>query len=481
MKRKWLFLVALAASLFAGCSDYPSTGVVDTRIVREIADIDEITGKAFGLKDTAQGAVLAYEKDLDLLKGVKYRIRQQMIDSGSLDELDFPLEYSGVDNSQMTLMLQRIVDDANVIYRKTQAVLEADIVEAAKALDVARTNLQKLETATAKFEEAVKGEQEAYDAAVEELNAAQQEVGAIYERAATSMSKLAERLGYKGRRSLRYDESLIGEYRSLDYTGRNDLPSDCPAQRGYQTIDTRDLNNQCSYLHIGTIFLETPEIESAAREILRSNFRELAEVMHAIGNDGSGGLKAKVSELQVALSSAHAEAAKTLGSQRERNSEVSKLTHQAAVLEKKLERLKAPEYQQELLYDVDVTYPDGYVETRNAYVKAVQSDLFERHIIELGDVSLHSEVDIKNGYFENVDSGFVGVATVTDVLASRGRSKEVIRAHGYADLTDPEMAEAEQIQVPMDREFIKERRRDDSQQKMWEGLLDYLSDIRQKA
>lgn len=483
MKRYWLSFMALATLIFAGCSDYPSTGVVDTRMVREVADIREITGKAYGLKETARGAINAFAEDAEFIRSAKYRIWGHLADTGSLEGLDLTLVYPNLEAPTMEQMIRETADSALAAYSQTLESIEQQKSETRQRLDTSTVEIEKLKTADAAFKKATEAEQKDYDNAVQELNEAKQGVQTIYKTAATSMSKLAERLGFTGRRSVSYGDSLIGRYRTLDYTGKSNLPSDCPAQRGYETVDTRDLNNTCSYLHIGTIFMRDAEIEREARKILRTNFRALAEAMHAIGEDGSNatGLRAKVAEREEALKAAYAEAAKSYGSKREREATIAKLERDIQGMNAKLERLGTDEYRQEKLRHADVSYPEGYDKALRAYLESMESDLFANHVIELSDVTLRGDSDVKDGYFEDIGSGYVGVATTTDILASNGRSKEVLRSHGLVDLTDPNVAKADQITVPMDRDDIERRGRNDSPEKMKEALVEYLAKVYQEA
>jgi len=483
MKRTLLAAFAVGTMAIAGCSDYPSTGSVDTRTVREVADIEEITGKAYGVKETAKVAVENLKRDADLISGIKYGVWGHIAEGGDIKDLDLKLSYSGVDGSEMQAAIDQTVEAAQTYYDASWDKINSEKDQVNKKLAEASSEIERLKAADEQFKVATASEQKAYDGAVAEMNQARSAVEGIYEKAGNEMSDLAEKLGYTGRRKLTFGDSLIGRYKTIDYSNRNDLPKDCPPQRGHETIDTRDLNNRCSYLHVGTIFTRDPAIEKEARKILNTNFRALSETMAKIGESGSNptGLYAKVEKAKADLNKAYAEAAKAHGSKQERERKIALLDREIKAMNAQLQNMESEDYFDDQTYYGDIEYPEGFHQAREKYIEAIRQDLFANHIVQVSDITMSQDSDVKDGYFENVESGYVGVLSVTDILASKNRSKEVLRAFGFADLKDPKVAEADVIQISTEREGIKRLGRNRSDEELHEDMLQFLTKTYEKT
>lgn len=489
MKRTLYAGLMAATAFLAGCQDYPSTGVVDTRELRERATVEEITGQAFGMKESAVSAVTAYQSAASDLNYAKERLWRQYGETGDASAIALDLNYPGVDKTQISGLLDQVKAQVVASYDGVSTAIETEVSEAKQGIQDAKAELVALNKADAAFKAATASEQKAYDQAVQDLEAVQNQMREQFHDTGVKIVKLAERVGFTGRRSLSVNPKILTRYKTRDYNGvaASQQPKECPPLRGHEPIDTRDLNGMCAYIHVGTIFTRDPDVERDARTIYREGFRNFAELMVKAGDDGSNGarsgLHAKIDTLKAELNNAYAEAAKTHGNKQERDQKIATLNRKIQTLTAQVEKAQSEDYREDLLSDAkyDLKYPEGFYEARKAYDLSMISDLFQNHIVALSDIRMNPESDVPEGYFENVEGDYAYLVTVSDILAEKHRNKQVLRSFGMASLTAPEVTEADVIKVSVDFGKLDNRGRDGSREKMQQDLLEYLDDVLDKA
>lgn len=476
MKKNALYVFLMLPMLWlAGCSDYASEGTVDTRIIREQADIEEITGSVYGLKKGADKAVTALNADIDALRSIDNDVWDAV--KAQKPDAELPkltLTYDGVDGSRVLAAYDAIITEAKAKYEREMAEYNTEIKELDEQLAEYESTLAEMKTSKDKHDAYIADYQKAYDSATAKLEKAKGEYNAIFASAIAEVTAAAEKHGISGR----YSDSLIGRYRSIDYSKRNTSPKVCPPQRGYFAVDVRDINKQCAYLSVPRNVQGTPA-EEPVKAIMAAKFKQFLKAGETLGKKRSWGSKATglfadVDAAKEKLQNAKSKADQMHGKERDRNYKMRYATQQMERVKKELERRKTEEYIQDYALSGYFSAPDVFSEASQSYLEAAKNHFSSNHMEKTADINI-AEIDgVTVGHFEDVDSGYTHLIAVSDVLASRKGRKEVVRSMDMLATDTPAVADADALSFNITRDNIEPRGRDVSEEKRVEEVIGML-------
>lgn len=476
-----LAVMAIAGLGLTGCQDHPDTGVIDTESIRIKADVSEVKGTAYGLKETSIDAVKTYQEDRHGLFNIRSKVAEYAVgNNGSTEGFALDLKYAIPEEAATEQAIKDYALSANDAMKAEYAVIQEELAGYQKKLAEASSELEDLKGVDAQMAAAIKSEKAAVDHAQGALEDMMAKANDVHKRVGEKMSTLAEKLGYTGRRKLSYNDNLIGRYRMIDFSNRSDQPKNCPDIDGNVSIDTRDLNNQCAYLNLGTIWKRDPAVEKEARSILATHFRELAEVQAKIGerdDSGTSTLYGVVNTANAALKKARAEAIETHGSERDRERRAYQLRKVVDNAEYRIERLSDAGNQKSRLYEVDFEYADNFNDTLGGFEDAMFNDLFTNQIVALDEIT-HETVDGKtNGHFEEVGGDYTGVIAIADIVANMGNSKAAFRFMDFVDLKLKEVQDADEIVMKTSRDNLEVIRSFTDEEEKRKEVMKYLRSV----
>jgi hypothetical protein len=126
MKRSSLALcLVFFATVLSGCSDYPSSGVIDTREVRQLTNIEDVSGAVFGLKEGAKDNFQLFGNDKFAMLGLKDLVWAHVAEGAEKPVLI--LEYPGVDKSAILASTDSVIELFKVQYDDALAKNQKEI------------------------------------------------------------------------------------------------------------------------------------------------------------------------------------------------------------------------------------------------------------------------------------------------------------------------------------------------------------------
>tara|TARA_R100000789_G_scaffold29180_1_gene32681 strand:- start:14 stop:550 length:537 start_codon:yes stop_codon:yes gene_type:complete len=148
LKRNGLLLAAGLTAFLTGCSDYPDSGVLDTRFLRTEVSIVEVEGNVYGLKSGAVEAYSAYLQDSQTLNRA---VHEGWVSYRAGEELSEPdLKFTGSSEFDWGDFQTALTD----VYKSAESKVDAEIAEqVASHKDDQKTLNKQLEEIQAKGKE----------------------------------------------------------------------------------------------------------------------------------------------------------------------------------------------------------------------------------------------------------------------------------------------------------------------------------------
>ena len=480
MKRIWLAVLAVLPMLWlAGCSDYPTEGSVELREVRERVTVNEVSGTIFGAKPGTIKAVQNLQADHRATRNLKDEAWDYVYSGAQGEKPSLTLAYEGVDGTELKAAVDFLIAAAQAEYDEEMAEYNGRNQELeAKKAELEAEVAQKSE-AKAKFDAAVKKAQEALDQAQKRVDEAVAVYNKPFEAVGPELNALAETKGLK----TAYNGNVIGRYRSIDFSKKSSQPKQCPPQRGYFSIDIRDVNGLCAYMQVPSEFKQAG-LSDKAESIMSKHFKAMQKAKKALGEERSWGQKATglyatLDNAKQNVSSTKKQVGKELGIDRHTMRRLELTGQQIQRIENELAERADPEFIASRISSLYST-PDEYRKAENAYFEAIEADLLTNKIERVSEIVKVTNDDIPNGSFEDIPDGLEAVIAMTDLVVTVRNRKDTVRSLEVLDLTDPKVQEADQLEVRVDRDNIDDISRKDDVERQNREMLERLGDYVRK-
>lgn len=462
---------AVAAALVvsvAGCSDYPDTGLIDTKMLRSEAAIIEVEGNVYGLKTGSVDAFSALKHDRDLIREAPYYswIARQKGEQPPYIELQY--KESDLDSARLKTAIDEII--ANAESELDKQVAEA-LAEAQSKRDQLAAKLEEVSQGGTKFDAYVAEAKAAYEASEKALENARVAYNQAIERPVKKINELAAANGLD---KVGDYQNPLRSYRTIDLRNRK-MPSSCPAQRGYTTVDLRNEQKQCAYIRIPSGFDQFAAEIAAATKDSMINIPKLKEQLgkeRSWGSKASGAYAAR-DNAKDTYETKVAEAQNKYGNKRQRDYQKRRLNAQLERANSELARVQTDEYRIEQAEMIPLQYPENYTEALDQHVSAA-FETVKGHI-EKGPVVTLGEKDAE---FQGLESGYEGAVAIADfIIEDRGRRENVTSIH-YIDLTNEAVTNADELSVELTRDSLRDARYIDvrDQEDIDEAIFEILHD-----
>ncbi|MBZ2169466.1 hypothetical protein [Marinobacter sp. F4216] len=447
---------AFIAMGLGGCSEYPGDGRLDTSAITSSNKIVDIRGEVYGVKPDAVAKVSALRSDNKAIYALASSETQALIAAGETIP-DLVLEYPKVDGlPDMSSFQATILEGINKVIAENKSTYDTNLAEAeAKVaeLEAERADLMKV---TAKFDAAVASEKKALESAEAELSSAISDYSSVIETAEADINKLAlpKNLTDIGRFS-----NPVTKYRYIDYAERNArVPSSCPQQRGYETVDLRSELSSCMYIRLPDDY---GAIKAQVVGIVKQGIIDVEAASKRMGEKGSWRSKATgaylaVANAEQALKQAQKKARAEFGDTRRQQYELRDNERKLAGAQQELTEMKSDEFKVAALsgegYEYDAYYMHNFEEAKarhKAYMSAVKADAM-RSIVKTAPLEFDAEAETAT--FSGVDGEFDALMVLGDVIVETGRGRTPVTMLQYVNLTDPAIKESDELVVVFDRD-----------------------------
>lgn len=466
-------LAALSAGIalsIAGCSDYPGDGVIDTKELRKMAKIVEVEGNVYGIKTGGVDAYAVYEHDKNTLRGVEYAAWESYREGKGVPKLE--LQYSGsvegFELSKFQSALDAAVEEA---VTEVEVELAEDIAEAKAKRDELAAKLQEVSEGGAKFESYVADAKAKYEAAQKALNESIDAYNAEIERPLNKLNEIAEANGLQ---KVRDYQNPIKNFRSIDFSNRS-MPSSCPDQAGYNTVDLRKERKLCGYIRLESRFDPyVNEVVSATKTAMT----KLPGLQEEIGKKGgwnrdATGAYATLDTAEEEYKSRVSEARNKFGNDRQRKRQQDHLSRSLDRAENELAGIEGGDQRDYLMQLKSVQLPDDVRESENAYIDALEANVVS--YIEKGpEITLGD----KDAEFSGFSGDYEGAVVIADFIAGEGNRRESLVSIHYIDLMDEAVKNSDQLSVELSRDSFSDGRRIDIREpeSIEKGILKRLDD-----
>lgn len=454
-------------ALMVACSPYPGEGVVDTRDLRERGDIEEITGKVFGVKEGSDEAVLTMSEDSRVLYNLEDQVWAHVTEGAPLPELN--LGYDAVPSDGLDEALALMVTEAEAKVEEVRQEIAEKVakLEAQKQEQIDRRDEAK--AGAAGYEAAVAEAKGAFEKAEKALKSAINRYNAAIEAPVTQLNALAKTHGLKEVPSYR---NPLKSYRYSSFKD-GEKPASCKRARNKFVLNMLDSHNQCMYFSLPSGYAKH---DAEVTKILKSGITELESATASLGERGGWNSKgtgayAAMATAKDTYQNAVAKARDEFGDNRRRERIIRDTEQWIARFQKDIDEMSSDaEFKKQIGWTI-FNPSDAITDKFKAYRTAMDEHFLANYVNTLGDIT--KESDTANGRFD-LESGYVRIVTVTDALVDFGGRKRVLRHEGYADLTSKNVQEADVVSIEMDYRKMDSRPRDESLEQMQEDVIDLV-------
>ncbi|SNC68112.1 hypothetical protein SAMN04487881_2178 [Marinobacter sp. es.048] len=436
-----------------GCSDYPGDGVLDTKMVREFAEIIEVEGNVYGIKKGALDAYRRYSHDRSALKSAESIAWDAYQEGEGVPKIE--LQYEGDRNGFDLDAFQSALDTAvTEAAEKAEAEIAEDIAEAQARRAELIVKIEEISKGGEKFDAYVADAKSEYEAAQKALDNAIDAYNAEIERPLTTMNEIAEANGLE-KASSRLNP--IRSYRKIDFSNRA-MPSSCPSQRGYTSVNLLREQKTCGYIRLASRF------EPYAGEIVKATKAALINIPNAKtkmgekggwGSDGTGAYAA-VEVSEDAYKERLSEARSKFGNDSQRKRQVSYLEDNLERLDNQIADYKGENHRGYVMRQTYPELPANIDKSADKYIDGMYQNL-------VGYIEKGPEITMagKNAEFSGFSGDYEGGVTVADFIVNENGRRKDYETINYLDLTIEAVKTADVLTFELDRDGFSDGRRID--------------------
>ena len=474
------FIGLLSAAVLVGCSDYPSSGYLDTSKYKQKVEIVDINGDVYGVQKGTSELVQKFASDLENLKGDGFfsEARKAVINNEeTMPTLE--LTYPAPSNApNMAGVDEAIIAFFNTKVEEVKTEVQEEIDEAQAKVDEAQAEYDSAVKAKENFQNSVKDEEKALTEAKEILNAKIKEFESLKESSLAAVNAVLKKGGYP-----EYSErsSPFSDYRYIDYAKKGNVPSSCQSDRYRVTIDMLDEEKMCLYLTDNSRGEKYAKVADEFKSTFKTNFLNNLEKLNVIGQKGSWnieatGLWAKLGQAEDALENAQEQAQKEFGNPYQIENNIRYKNRDLERNQSNLERLSSEDYlnnQMALGGMYSSNLDEKTAKLIEDYSEAIKQDLKTR-ITVVSKLTFNPEKE--NATFNNVKGdleGYIVAGTITG--ESRGR-RQPVGVISLNDLSDPSLKDASELVDELEEEDGLRASKVEDEEEIFEEILERIND-----
>lgn len=438
------------AATLAGCSDYPSDGVIDTKLLRSKAEIIEVEGNVYGIKPGGLETYAAWTHDKSALNGALTNVVNARDAGESLPaiELKFSSDKTGFDIDDF----QAAVEASLVKYNAAVDARQAELVAEIKTKrDELAAKLEEVSAAGAKHDSYVADAKAKVETAEQSLNQAIDAYNAAFTQPLEEINKLAAAAGLK---KLAANSSPINSYRTLDLTNKP-VPATCPDQRSYIAVDMLKEAKTCGYIRVANYYRS---IYGDIPAIVKPSLLALPALKETLGKKGSWGRSGtgaygELDQAEKALKERIAEANNKFGNASQQSRQQVWLSNQIDNADSEIVRRESDDYRSTAKGGINAKLDDETAAAAERYLVGLHGHLLS-HIEKGPEVVLDDQM----AKFSGLDSGYEAAVIVAEFIAEAGGRRDAAASVHFVDLTDEAVKDAGEIRVDLSEDSFSSGR-----------------------
>jgi len=463
---KPLVTVMLTSVLFSACSKYPTEGVIDTRSVREVAEVLEVTGDVYGIKEGGLQAAQDIQHDSLLLQKASSLIWTSTYKKDPTQE--FKVNY--LDQVTFNESIVKIQEVANTTLLEKEKELNAAIVTVEEELSEAKRNEKSVVDNIVKYKE-IAGDT---DDVVATLNKEKDELiqsrNDIIGSALVAINNIA-----KENSLAEVSSNPLSRYSSMDIKSKGQ--ASCRDQKNRLKVNLIKEQSRCLYFRV-------PEELMAHGDKIASKFKKISillkEVDDKLGKkggwmSGSTGIYAQIKEVKKSGEQAKKKAEKEHGSLYNLEYKLKRIVKNKDYLIERLSAMKTEEYYNNEMSNIFFrpSIEHGFS------LQQAREEVFNKYFVKTAEISKSEE---NNGTFSGVSSGFEMLVVYSDILASYRGAREAAKSLDFIDLTTKEISNSDQLEVKVERRKLVPNRQKINQEEFIEVVLKLVNEeVEEKA
>lgn len=458
-------VTAIAASVvLSACSKYPSDGVVDTRSVREIAEVLEVTGEVYGVKSGGLKAIQNLYHDRNLLSEAQGDVWEKTYKKETI--IEFEPKYITAD--KFNASIAQVKDQAEELLRSVQAEIGQELSAAEQDLKTATDNLAAVEDKIGKYK-AIAGDTEEIVAALnKEKDRLIAQRNDIIKSAKARIDEIAKANGLSA-----LSRNPLSRYSSRDVTPEQS--SSCADYKGRLKVNLIKEQSKCLYFTLpDELMVYNKEITGILQQVSIA----LHQVEEKLGKQGSWMVSATGIYAQIKQTKADGEEAKSKA--QEAYGRLYKMEYQQRNFAENKERLTArvTELKSDEYYNnrMSTAFFNPSVDHSFSFEQA-RTDIFNEYFVKAAEIEI---TENRDGVFTDVSGDFELLVVHSDILAAYRGGRDAAKSIDFIDLTSEQVTEADQLEVKINRrELMRSRQEADLDrfvQEVFSRAIDYLAE-----
>lgn len=437
--------LGIAATL-AGCSDYPSDGVIDTKVLRSKAEIIEVEGSVYGLKPGALDLRSALTHDRRVLRnafsaGIEAHEEGKDLPTidlkGNADTVDFDVDAF---QSDLAAAITQYTTDVDA--KQAEGVKEAEAQR-----DKLQARMEEMSAAASKHDSYVAEAAATVKEAEENLSKA---IEAYNEELSKPLEELNSLAAKNGLNELPARANPINRYRTLDLTNKA-MPATCPKKVGHIAIDMRKETQTCGYVRMSSHY---KPIYDAVPGIIKPALIALPKLQEELGKKGSWGRDAtgaygELAKAKKVLKGQTAMADKKFGDNFRRDRKQKRLKRKLERAGKTVAHRESDDYRNNVKRGIYPSLPEESDAVIDEYLSSLHGHL-DSHIEQGPSVVLNGNM----AEFSGLDGGYEAAVIVAEFIVESGSRRDTATSVHFVDLTDENVKEAGEIRVDLDKRSI---------------------------
>ncbi len=474
------FIGLLSAAVLVGCSDYPSSGYLDTSKQKQKVEIVDISGDVYGVQKGTSELVQKFASDLENLKGNGFfsEARKAVINNEETMptlELTYP---APSDAPNMAGVDEAIIAFFNTKVEEVKAQVQEEIDEAQAQVDEAQAEYDSAVKAKEDFQNSVKDEEMALTEARDTLNAKIKEFESLKESSLAAVNAVLKKGGYS-----EYSErsTPFSDYRYIDYAQKGNVPSSCQADRYRVTIDMLAEEKMCLYLTDNSRGEKYAKVADEFKSTFKTNFLKNLEKLNVIGQKGSWnseatGLWAKLDQAEDALENAQETAQEEFGNPYRIDSNIRNKNNALSRQKNNLERVSSEDYLNSQMTLGGMYFSNMDEKTTKLiedYSEAVKQDLKTR-ITVVSKLTFNPQEE--NATFDNVKGDLEGYIVAGTIIGERDGRRQPVGVISLNDLSDPSLKDASELVDELGEKDGLRASKVEDEEEIFEEILERIND-----
>jgi len=459
-KKSFQTSLIVGCLLLSGCSKYPSEGVVDTRSVREFAEIKEVSGTVYGIKNGAIEKIESLKHDDALMHNARGAVWKSIFLNNPIEKMEPKL----IEQSQFDEMIDLLTIKAKEKKLEVEEGLNNDIEKL--KVKIVKFNLKKEE-----FELKISGYRKIAGNNLDIIGVLEQRKvdlkksrNAIISSALEKVNAIAEKNSITA-----ITKNPLSSYANVDIKNGD---KECPEYKGRLEVNLIKEKKKCLFFRFDDeLMKQSSKISSALKYVLL----KLSEIESELGENKiwgtSTGIYAKIEKAKKSGKKAKSHAEDKYGRFYRLESNLERAKNNLNSLSQQLSQLQSKDHQE---YMMSTTSFFPKIE-QSFSISELRQKIFTEYFEKVSDVIAGE----KNAEFSGMSGDYENALIVTEMLIG-GLRRGLVESINIIDLNDENVQKSDMLKVTVQRRDLYEKRSSEKEERLIRRLFLKLSAFHEK-